>query len=193
MSERKAPLFARVVVDGVKVRATKGTPSQLAKRYPAKAAYPIEVDGVLRGYLLYQQPGYHSYESAGWVLASLMIHGDRQVRLYKSIWTGPRAAKDLLGRVPAYIAAGQMPTLEEAEAKMEVVRRADIVGRQLQEKRAADDNAKRERDRIAYDERTREMIDGLLSMRDRADLTNLERVAIGEAMRRLHIRESVDG
>jgi hypothetical protein len=188
----RAPLFKRWVgSDGVEVRAVKEDPPRSVMGYPVTSAYPIYVAGALRGFLVYQEPGYGNRHShRGWAIRSLKPSDpESPERGHQSVATtystAPGLGAALLSRVPDLIGDGLLPTKEEADAWTQATaeqRREERVRRAAEQAAYTERSA---RDRAEAAEAHSEMIAGLESLGNRDDLSNLERAAVIHALRRL--------
>lgn len=174
------PLYYRVVVDGVEVRATNDKVGRLP--YPIKTAYPVRIAGVVRALLVFQEPGWRRHSHKGWALRSLLADS---LPLAVSHQTGDKAKGWLLRQVPTFLAEGKLPTQEEADARAIV----DAERQRVAAIKRAEDDAERKRKHdamaIKIKEAHRDLIAGLREVRERGDLTNFQQAAVIEALRQL--------
>lgn len=184
----------RVVVDGMVIRAVKEPVPSCVKHYPIKSAYPIEVDGVRRGYLVNQRPGYSARSGhTGWAIRSLLPYDktrphDNEARFIAATTYGE--AKNVLARIPDLIAKGLMPTEAEAAPVIaDLIQKANewAAGAPQREADRLEANSEAERRRVeavARQATERAMaVEGLESIGATHPLTNFERVAIEHALK----------
>lgn len=138
----------RVVVDGVVIRSTKGDPLPEHRSGHNGKLYPLEIDGVHRGYLVHRHGSIQRWsDSGGWRLLALCPELDRDdqpgpylVRVGMTMHDMERVLK----QAAHYAAEGAMPTIDEVPAWIE---NAQAIRRR---------NAEIEAERIAERARQRE-------------------------------------
>lgn len=184
------PLYMRVVVDDVEVRAVKGPCPVVSHRW--EHAYPIYVQGELRGYLVYENTSYNQFgRYMHWTLHNLIpqnadLPNGGTIKLAEDRYGVGR--KELLAMVPGFIAKGDMPTNTEVKGLVEAAQTFNEERRRLDAIKRVEDDKLRARVLADQKERRETMHEAMISLHNRSDLTNLERVGLAEALARLGVR-----
>jgi hypothetical protein len=156
---------------------------------------PIEVEGVRRGYFAHRPSGWRY--TGGWGVYSLLPegwhdHGSAAASGQPSLVSSTSHDRDLaLGWIARLLEQGRLPAPEDVPGLL-AERDHDLANRAMRaeaekaerEARYAAQRAERERREAADAVAKAEMLEGLVSLRDRGDLTNLQQAAVVEALRR---------
>lgn len=179
-----SPTYLKVEVDGVVIRAVKAPASPV---YPYSTMYPVEVDGVRRGFLAYSKYGGYGRHSRkkGWSLVSLLpsewTHGGTTGFHRVAGTFGADLREETLRQIPDLIAKGAMPTADEVPGMVEA-KAAELAAAKAQ--REAESEARRQAasERAAAEKvADEEMIAGLEELLE-TDLTNFQRAAVTRAI-----------
>lgn len=179
-----SPTYLKVEVDGVLIRAVKAPASPV---YPYSTMYPVEVDGVRRGFLAYSKYGGYGRSSRkkGWSLVSLLpSEWDRggTTGLHRVAGTfGADRREETLRQIPALIAKGVMPTADEVPGIVEA-KAAELAAAKAQRAAEVAASAEASRVRMAAEKQADEdMVAGLEELLE-TELTNFQRAAVVRAI-----------